>query len=192
MNESWSVASYSLWPHGLYSPLTSLGWNTGVGSLSLLQGIFPTLGSNPGRLHCRQILYQLSHKGSPRILNWIDYPFSIGSFQPRNWTGVSCIAGGFFTSWTIREASWEGSNIIKMTVIKGWQEDQHQREKMEAEVRGQKEDRCCWLWKWRKGPYGKECRFLSSWKRQGMDSPLEPPGDAQSCEHILDLWPPEL
>ena len=35
-----------------------------MGSLSLLQGIFPTQGSNPGLLHCRQILYQLSHKGS--------------------------------------------------------------------------------------------------------------------------------
>ena len=43
----------------------SPGQNTGVGSLSLLQGIFPTQGSNPGLSHCRQILYQLSHKGSP-------------------------------------------------------------------------------------------------------------------------------
>ena len=39
--------------------------NTGVGSLSLLRGIFPTQGLNPGLLHCRWILYQLSHKGSP-------------------------------------------------------------------------------------------------------------------------------
>ena len=43
----------------------SPGQNTGVGSLSLLQGIFPIQGSNPGLLHCRQILYQLSHKGNP-------------------------------------------------------------------------------------------------------------------------------
>ena len=57
--------------HGLYSPWSSPGLNTGVGSLSLLQGIFPTQGSNPGLLHCRQILYQLSHKGSPRILEWV-------------------------------------------------------------------------------------------------------------------------
>ena len=48
-----------------YSPWNSLGQNTGVGSLSLLQGIFPTQGSSPGLPHCRQILYQLSHKGSP-------------------------------------------------------------------------------------------------------------------------------
>ena len=42
--------------------------NTGVGSLSLLQGIFPTQGSNPGLPHCRQTLYQLSHQGSPDSL----------------------------------------------------------------------------------------------------------------------------
>ena len=45
-------------------PWNSPGQNTGVGSLSLLQGIFPTQGPNPGLLHCRQILYQLSHMGA--------------------------------------------------------------------------------------------------------------------------------
>ena len=49
----------------LYSPWNSPGQNTGVGSLSLLQGIFPTQGWNPGLLLCKQILYQLSHQGSP-------------------------------------------------------------------------------------------------------------------------------
>ena len=82
---------------------TVLAWN-GVGSLSLLQGIFPTHGSNPGLLHYRCILYQLSHKESPRILEWVAHPFSRGSSRPRNQTGVSCIAGGFFTTWAIREA----------------------------------------------------------------------------------------
>ena len=63
------------------------------------RGIFPTQGSNPGLLHCRQIFfYQLSHKGSPRILEWGAYRFSIRSSQPRNRTGVSCIAGGFCTN----------------------------------------------------------------------------------------------
>ena len=116
------------------SPWNSLGQNTGVGSLTLLQGIFPTLGSegpprdersvglrarvqesevpagdwgcvcrapggfgsvaerrvcwaqgtplqgsNPGLPHCRQFLYQLSHEGSPRILEWVAFPFSSGS-----------------------------------------------------------------------------------------------------------------
>ena len=56
---------------------------------------FSTQGSNPVLLHCRWILYQLSHKGSPRILKWVAYPFSSGSSWPRNWTGVSCITGGF-------------------------------------------------------------------------------------------------
>ena len=67
---------------------------------------FPSPGDlpNPGLLHCRQILYQLSHKGSPRILECVAYPFSRGFSWPRSWTGVSCIAGGFFTSWATREA----------------------------------------------------------------------------------------
>ena len=55
-------------PQGQYSPWNSPGQNTGVGSLSLLQGIFPTQGSNPGHPHCRRILYQLSYKGSPTSL----------------------------------------------------------------------------------------------------------------------------
>ena len=65
MSESQSVVSDSLRSHGLYSPWNSLGQNTGVGSLSLLQGIFPTQGSIPGLLHCRQILYRLSHQENP-------------------------------------------------------------------------------------------------------------------------------
>ena len=65
-SESRSVMSDSLQPHGLYNPRNSLGQNTGVGSLSLLQRIFRTQGSNPGLPHCAQILYQLSHKGTPR------------------------------------------------------------------------------------------------------------------------------
>ena len=48
VSESRSVVSDSLQPHGLYSPWSSPGQNTGVGSLSLLQGIFPTQESNPG------------------------------------------------------------------------------------------------------------------------------------------------
>ena len=55
------VLEDSLRPHRLYSPWDSPGQNTGVDSLSLLQGTFPTQGSNPGLPHCRQILYQLSH-----------------------------------------------------------------------------------------------------------------------------------
>ena len=89
--------SNSLW---LYSPWNSPDQNTGVGSYPLLQEIFLTQESNPGFLHCRQILYQLSHKGSPRTLEWVACPFSSRYSCPRNQTVVSYIAGGFFfTSW---------------------------------------------------------------------------------------------
>ena len=64
-SQNHSAMSNCLQPHGLYSPWNSLGQNTGMGSFSLLLGISPTQGSNPGLPHCRQILYQLSHKGSP-------------------------------------------------------------------------------------------------------------------------------
>ena len=69
---SWTVAHQT--PLSMNSP----GKNTGVGSHSLLQGIFPTQGSNPGLLHCRQVLYQLSHQRSPfhtvvvQSLSWFD------------------------------------------------------------------------------------------------------------------------
>ena len=53
----------TLLPHGLYSPWNSPGQNTGVGSLSLLQGLFPTQGSNRGLLHCRWLLCHLSYPG---------------------------------------------------------------------------------------------------------------------------------
>ena len=63
----------NLWPHGLQParllcPWDSPGKHTGVHSHSLLQGIFLTQGLNLGLLHCRQILYHLSHRGSPRCL----------------------------------------------------------------------------------------------------------------------------
>ena len=100
--KSHSVLYDSLWPHGLHSPWNSSGQNTGVGSLSLLQGIFPTQGLNPCLLRCSRILYQLSHRGSPGILKWVAYPISQGSPWSRNQTGVSCIAGRLFTNWAIR------------------------------------------------------------------------------------------
>ena len=66
------------------SPWHSPGQNTEVGSLSLLQGIFPTQGSKPGLPHCECTLYQLGHKGSPRILEWVACPFSGRSSRLRN------------------------------------------------------------------------------------------------------------
>ena len=76
---------YLLFLSKLYSPWNSPGQNTGVGSLSFLQGIIPTQGSNPGLPHCRWILYQLSHQESPRILEWVAYPFSSGEPQFNSW-----------------------------------------------------------------------------------------------------------
>ena len=70
--------------------------NTGVGCHALLQGIFPTQGLSPDFLRCRQILYWLSHQGSPWILEWVAHPFSRGSSGPRSWTRVSCNAGKLF------------------------------------------------------------------------------------------------
>ena len=86
-----------------------------MGSVSLLQGIFPTQGANLGLASYRKIFYQLSHKGSPRILEWVAYPFSSGSSRPRNQTGVSYTSGGFFTNWGIREApsSHKANTIIR-------------------------------------------------------------------------------
>ena len=84
-----------------------------VGSLSLLLGIFPTQGSNSDLLHYRWNLYQLSHQGRPRILEWVAYPLSSGSSWPRNQPRVSCIAGGFFTKWAIREAR---KNIARLFI----------------------------------------------------------------------------
>ena len=65
-SESHSVVSDSLQPHGPYSPWNSPGQNTGVGSPSLLRGVFPTHGLNPGLLNCGQFVYQLSYQGSPK------------------------------------------------------------------------------------------------------------------------------
>ena len=64
-SESCSGMFDSATPWTVCSPWNSPGQNTGVNSLSLLQGVFPTQESNPGLPHCRQILYQLSHQGSP-------------------------------------------------------------------------------------------------------------------------------
>ena len=64
---SCSLVSDSLQPKGLYSPRNPPGQNTGVGSLSLLQGITPTQRLIPGLPHYRRILYQLSHVGSPHM-----------------------------------------------------------------------------------------------------------------------------
>ena len=66
--------------HGIFP-----GKNTGVGSHFLLQKLFLTQGSNPGLLHCRQILHRLRHQGSPAVcISVFQTPFLIRfCFQPR-------------------------------------------------------------------------------------------------------------
>ena len=110
------VHIYNAWGHiwVFYTQDYSLPDSSGQGILqarilewvpcSLLQEIFPTQGSNPGLPHCRQILFHLSHQGSPRILEYVAYLFSRVSSRPRNQPGVSCIAGRFLTPWATREA----------------------------------------------------------------------------------------
>ena len=98
----WDPIYYSLLGSSVHGD--SPGKNIGVGCHACLQGILPTQGLNLGLLHCRWIPYCLSHQGSPIILEWVAYPFSRGTSWPKNWTGVSWIAGRFFTIWAIREA----------------------------------------------------------------------------------------
>ena len=81
----------------------STGKNTAVGCHAHLQGIFPTQGSKPDLPHCSQILYHLNHQGSPRILEWVAYPFSRRLSWPRNLTGESHIESIFFNSWYTEE-----------------------------------------------------------------------------------------
>ena len=64
----------------------------------LSAGIFPTQGSNPSLPHHRQILYQLNHQGSPRILEWVAYPFSSDLPDPGIESGPSAWKVRFFTS----------------------------------------------------------------------------------------------
>ena len=110
-SESRSVVSDSLQPHRLYIPWNSPGQNTGVGSLSLLQGIFPTQGSNPDLMHCRRMLYQLSHKRSPRILEWVAYPFS----SRFSWPGIEL--GVLHCRQILYQLSYQGSSDLFSVIL---------------------------------------------------------------------------
>ena len=103
------VMSVSLQPHGLYPARLLCSWGCSrqeywSGLPCLPPGDLPNPGIEPSFSTLQAILYSLSHHGSPRILEWLAYPFSRGTSLPRNWTGVSCIVGRFFTSWATREA----------------------------------------------------------------------------------------
>src|SRR5574341_498781 len=102
-SESCSVLSNSLRPHGLYSPWNSPGQNTGVGSLSLFQGLFPTQGLNPGLPHCSRIFYQLSHKGSPNKSTSciVLFSCSVVSDSATLWTAACQASLSFIVSWSL-------------------------------------------------------------------------------------------
>ena len=94
---SFSISPSNEYSGSLNSPWNSLGQNAGVGSLSLLQGIFPTQGSNPGLPHCRQILNQLSHKGNPEAsfrLYHINYE---NIYSLHNWILFSFFGQPFYS-----------------------------------------------------------------------------------------------
>ena len=86
----------ALGPHGLLPTRLLCPWwftrpKYWSGLPALLQWIFPIQGLNPALPLWRQSLYHLTHQESPRLLlEWVAYPFSRGTFQPRNWTRVSC------------------------------------------------------------------------------------------------------
>ena len=104
-----SVVSDSLQLHELYLARFLCPW--GFSRQKYWSGLAcPSPGDlpNPGielrSVHCHWILYQLSHKRSPKIWEWVAYPFSSRSSWPRNWTKVSCITVRFFIDWAIRES----------------------------------------------------------------------------------------
>ena len=117
---SLSVVSDSLQNHGPQPARLLCPW--GVSRQEYWSGLpgpppgdLPNPEIKPGLPLCRLFLDWLNHQESPRIRGWVAYPFFRGSSQPRNWTGVSCIAGRFFTSWAIREAlsiKWASQVVV--------------------------------------------------------------------------------
>ena len=86
-----------------YSPWNSLSQNTGVGSLSLLQGIFPTQGSNPGLPWADSL--PAEPQGKPKNSGVGSLSLLQQIFLTQESTRISYIVGGFFINWAIREAS---------------------------------------------------------------------------------------
>ena len=113
MSESRSVVSDCLQPHGLYSPWNSPAQNTGMGNLSLLQGIFPTQESNENLLHCRRILYQLGHQGKSKNtgVGSLSLLQQIFLTQESNWGLLNC-------RQILYQLSYQESPISLRTVAK--------------------------------------------------------------------------
>ena len=133
-SESRWVMSDSLWPNGLYSPWNSPGQNTGGGSLFLLQGIFPTQGSNPGVPHCRWILYQLSHKGTQ--VQPVNKSLILSSNNP-----TVTLPGILSSTWNLIKSSkapgscqggWSGASELSHTSSSAsqWETERSQRSRV--------------------------------------------------------------
>ena len=118
----WVKVGQSVWLFATSWTVQSLEFSRpeywSVGSLSLLQGMFPTQGWNPGLPHCGLILYQLSYKGSPRILGSLSLLQRIFPTQESNQGLLHCRQ--FFTNWAIREAQNSGkcSKMSKNDVLR--------------------------------------------------------------------------
>ena len=132
--------SNSLQPRGLYSPWDSPGQNSGVGSLSLLQGNLPNPGIEPSSLVLQVDSLPLNHWESPESSNlswghWQEYWSGLphpppGEFpQPRDRTQVSRVAGGFFT-----KLSHQGSRKKDQLVCLSVTEDRRRREPFLSEA----------------------------------------------------------
>ena len=164
--------SDSLRPHGLVHGILQARILEWVAFLS--PGNLP----NPRLPHCRQILYQLSHKRSPRILEWVAYPFSRGSSWLRDRTGVACIAGRFFTKGAIREAQKEMFNLfclylwlnqiifLKFTSRREWYclhvESKGKMMKKKSTLNIHWKDLC---WSWNSNTLATWCKESTHWKR---------------------------
>ena len=113
---------FRLWPHGLHHTGLLYPWifsrpDYWSGLPCPPPGDLPNSGIKPRSLALKAGSLPAEPPGAPRLLEWIAYPFFRGSSWPRNRTRVSCIAGGFFTSWATTEAL---SGIIDDLLIVLW------------------------------------------------------------------------
>ena len=110
-------------PPGSSFHVASPGKNTGVGCHALLQRIFPIQRSNPGLPHCREILYHLSYQGSPRILEWVAYPFLQQIFPTQEWN-----QGLLHCRWILFCLSHQGSpGILEWVAMPSFRESSQPR-----------------------------------------------------------------
>ena len=116
-SESCSVVSDSLRPHGLYSPWNSLGQNTGVGSLPGISRDLPKPGIKPGLLHCRRILYQLSHKGSKRKQTDPLHSFRDSSVPPLIIHGWKCLFCSSTIVWSDEGPFVPSKRLLILTIL---------------------------------------------------------------------------